>query len=1403
MKHILGIDAGSTTISIALLDENKKVIDTKYIFHKGLVKENLKKALKEMDLNEIYAIALTSSTPNILKNTISYDNQIAIIEAVKLFHKKVGSILIVGGEQFGLIKFNELGDYKSFKSNTSCAAGTGSFLDQQAVRLNLKDSKELSDIAFRSDVKPPQIATRCSVFAKTDLIHAQQEGYKLAEISDGLCKGLSKNITDTLFSDEDILEPLIFVGGVSKNMAVYKHLKEQTNVNMILHDWSHLYDAIGVAVIAIDEGKLKNNLIDKLEWIEDYKDKLYGYDELQLKYSDYPDFSSLEYIDFTPSNKKAVSVEVDLYQKLENNNNVYMGIDIGSTSTKAILVNEHRDVLAGFYTRTSGQPIIATQAIFESIEDLQKRYNTEFKILGATTTGSGRKFIGKIIGADLMIDEITAHAKAAHELDPEVDTIIEIGGQDAKFTTLKNGMVTSSIMNNVCAAGTGSFIEEQAQKLGVPLAEYSKRAEKAKAPVSSDRCTVYMERDINHYLSEGYSVDEVLSSVLHSVRENYLAKVAVEANIGSKIFFQGATARNKALVAAFEQKLQKPILVSKYCHLTGALGGALIAIESSLKQSFFKGLQLYKNNIPIENEVCTICNNNCKIKKVTVENEVVAFGFLCGRDYETKKFVAEKKIGYDLLKTYKKAMKYPSIPTHKSDLPKIGIPLSLTMSQKGKAWEYFFKKLNIPVVVTKNLENSIKTGKKVSGAEFCVPISSFHGHVKALEGKADLLFLPNYFETKDSNLEKLRQYCYYTQFSTSLIVNAKGILFNEDNILSPIIEKSDFKTKIELYQTLKKHYKISYWAISAAFDEAFMILESGQEELKKVFQREYENREDIDVVLLGRPYTVLDKNMNKGIPEIFAKNGLKTYFQEMIPYEKDELFEIEDLLKSFHWNYTAKILEVAHVVSKMEGLYPVYVSSFKCGPDSFALQYFKRIMDKANKPYLILELDEHDSSVGYETRIEAAIRAFKNHSRTKFEKLITDRSLPINPMITKNFKGKKLLFPSWDDVSASLIVALLKSTGIDAEMVPVTEKSIKQGPRNNSGQCLPINIMIESFIEYVETNNLDPKQCVAWMMDAVLACNIRLYPHLMKTSFEAHGNGFENLEVYMGEITMTDISMQISLNLYFAFMFAGMLRKLVNKVRPYEVNKGETDIVMEKSREIFYDTFLNKTNLDDAVKIVVNKFKNIKTIKTNRPKVAILGDLYVRDNDLMNQNVVRAIEDAGGEAITTPYNEYARMIAAPYMKRWVKLGYYKEAMSVKALTTLVAQLEKKYYKRFNEVLQEDKHVYSNNFKDILADYGVTLSHSGESFDNLIKIDSLSKNYPDISLFVLTNPAFCCAGAVTEAMSSKVEELTNIPVVALNYDGTGSDQNKKLIPYIKYARNKIDMNESKLNGYVVL
>ena len=312
--------------------------------------------------------------------------------------------------------------------------------------------------------------------------------------------------------------------------------------------------------------------------------RTYYYPPLKASYSEDPDFNIQETTlyrslgsDFQPE------VEVERFEPLPEGKSieVFLGLDIGSTSTKAVLTGPGRTgAWPGFTPGRPARPLPAVQALLEAMDDLARHQGTTFKFLGAGTTGSGRAFIGRIIGADLIIDEITAHARAAVELNPAVDTIIEIGGQDSKFTTLNNGMVTFSTMNTVCAAGTGSFIEEQASRLGCPLSEYSRRAEGVRSPLASDRCTVFMERDLNHYLNKGYEVDEILAAVLHAVRDNYLSKVAVASRIGTCLSFQGATGRNRALVAAFEQKLGQPIFVSQYCHLTGALGTAYILEES-------------------------------------------------------------------------------------------------------------------------------------------------------------------------------------------------------------------------------------------------------------------------------------------------------------------------------------------------------------------------------------------------------------------------------------------------------------------------------------------------------------------------------------------------------------------------------------------------------------------------------------------------------------------------------------------------------------------------------------------------------------------------------------------------------------------------------------------------------
>jgi predicted CoA-substrate-specific enzyme activase len=1397
MHLIIGIDIGSVAVSVVALDGRAELVHSFYRLHRGEIDKTLRSLLHAIDVARVSGIAMTMSGPQILRAVSRYDSQIAMIAAIKKYHPDVGSILFVGAENFGLITFNEQGEYERFHANSSCAAGTGSFLDQQAQRLNLKSIDKLSSIAFCNREYSPKIATRCAVFAKTDLIHAQQEGYSIGQISDGLCEGLAKNVIDTLIAEQNIRTPLILAGGVSMNQGVVKHFRHLLNIEPVVSERSHLYGAIGAALLYMDENN--NESINIKSWDDIFsrrkKESNYGYTPLELSLSDYPDFHCLENRIITPSNKHA-DIETSIYCPLAANQEVHLGIDIGSTSTKAVMIDQSNNVLMGLYTLTSGRPLLAVQSLFEAIADIARRKNINFDFKGVGTTGSGRKFIGKIIKADLIIDEITAHARAAFELNKDVDTIIEIGGQDSKFTTLNNGMVTFSVMNNVCAAGTGSFIEEQAAKLGVALNEYAARALHTPAPISSDRCTVFMERDINNYLTDGYQVNEVLASVLHSVCENYLAKVAVEANIGEKICFQGATARNKALVAAFEYRLKKPIFVSPFCHLTGALGSALILSENQLRQSAFRGLDLYEETIPVENEVCELCLNNCKINKVTVQGDTVAFGFLCGRDYDTKHYVGKTKKQYQLIKERTKLFKAPPQKFSPKKPVKIGIPYALYLTEELPLWLHFFSTLGVGTVTDEKYKDAVKTGKKAAAAEFCSPMHAFFGHVQNIAPKCDYIFLPVYLEAEEPKEDAYRYYCYYTQFAVTLASGIKSLSL-KDKMIMPIIDHHSFQSRIELFMQLKPILKASYWEIYNAYESALSFYREGREKIINIYEREALGADDVRVVALGRPYCILQNTMNKGIPDILENLNIKVFYQDMLPLHKEDLSEIEPLLQRIHWNYAAKILKAAFFAARTPGLYPVYITSFKCSPDSFTIEYFKRIMEKYGKPYLILELDEHDSNIGYETRIEAAIRSFRNHSKNLNLRLAPSHILPVNPRTVNKIDNKTLLFPSFDLLTAKLLEAVYIKEGIDARMVPLTDDIIRRGLRTNSGQCLPVNIIAQSYIDYIEENLLDPAQTAVWCFESHVACNIRMYPQLIKSIMEASGNFMDKVDVYVGNLSLSEISMQATIEAYFAHMFGGMLRKIGCKIRPYEKEKGITDKAIAQALSVLYNTLLGGRNKNDDLIKIINIFKKIETVLQKRPKVAIFGDLYARDNDVFNQNLIHCIEEYGGEVITTPFNEFAKLIAYPYMRRWFFEGELLDVLYTKALIALVNQLEKSYYKSFNELIKEPALDADIDYKEIFEDFNVKIQHCGESADNLIKIAALVRHYPDISLFVQTNPAFCCAGLVTEAMVPRIEEITGIPTVTLNYDGTGKNINQKIRPYIKFPRTK-QRDERSLN-----
>lgn len=1437
-KHIIGIDTGSTSSSVVVIDESGMILQSSYLFHRGQIADTLRNQLSEIDVSKIHAVAYTSSCPDIFKTGVKNDIRVSYITAAKYFNPDPEALLIIGGEKFGLVHFNKEGEYQKYRANSSCAAGTGSFLDQQLSRLNLKSISLLSELAYNFSGDSPKIASRCSVFAKTDLIHAQQEGYSLAAICNGLCYGLAKNVVDAVF-DEGDLEEIIVAGGVSLNAGVLRHIHEITGARLLTGDYSHLYGAIGTALMQ-SEGLRQQNLL-KLEVPDDIisppvKKKQYYNPALELRLSEYPDFSGLDEYRFLPGRHPELSpVEVSVYEPLQAGGNipVYLGIDIGSTSTKAVLLDMDKNVIAGLYTRTSGQPLFAVQNLFEAVIDLQERKRFSFDVKGAGTTGSGRKLIGEIILADVVPDEITAHARAAVELDPETDTIIEIGGQDSKFTLMRDGIVILSIMNNVCAAGTGSFIEEQAQKLDCPLSEYAERASRTSSPMTSDRCTVFMERDLNHYLNEGYEKDELLASVLHSIRDNYLSKVTGKARIGNRIFFQGATAKNKALVAAFEQKLHKPIRVSRFCHLTGALGVTLELHDKNIRESTFRGLDLWKMDIPVHSEVCDLCTNNCKLRVAEINGENAAYGFLCGRDYNTKSYVKTGGDSFDLLKEYSRLFRFRPL-TRESEIT-VGIPPVLHLAEEKLLWQKFFDLLGIKTITSEGYRNSVREGKKHSDAEFCSPMSAAYGHVYHLQEKADYIFLPVYLENGKS-ISSSKKYCYYTQHLSAVIASTREFR-DSDRILKPLVRslRSESHAINELHSMLHKLglKQLQQKQVKEAYDEALEFFGKKQKEWKNIYLEKV-REDELNIVLLGRPYAVLDSSMNSHIPEIIRKKGYPAFYMDMLPEKINGNKGDSPLLKVMTWKYASEIIRVTGQLTASENLYPILVTSFKCTPDSFVIEYFRDILEASGKPYLILQLDEHDSSVGYETRIEAAIRSFRNHYNNRqdhireidkedtgarpeshepvkgflyeIEQILGDHSIDRkifhrkHPDVardynlsslphgkTSSFNGKTILLPGWDLYAGKLVVGVLEGDGKKAALLPDTEGSIQRSLNTNTGQCLPLNVVTQNAYEYIRENRLHPSETVIWVPNGYLACNLTMFPHYIRKLMKRFGGKMGEVNVYPGNLGFYDFSVKLGVNAYLAYFFAGSIRKIACKIRPYEKIKGSTNSVYNHSLELLYEAFRDQSPKEPVLNQIMKLFDQLEFEPGSRPRVAIFGDLYARDNDIFNQDLIRVIEENGGEAITTSYSEYIRIILKQMEKRLFLEGRYLEHYNLRVLKYLIPLLENRYSKYFEKYITNINPL-NDMLYEILEKHNLDLMHRGETVDNVLKIETLLNHYDDISLFVQTNPAYCCPSLVTQAMSGHLEKLTGIPVVSIEYDGTHGAKNEEIIPYLKLGKS---------------
>ncbi|MBN2297926.1 MAG: hypothetical protein JXM72_05005, partial [Deltaproteobacteria bacterium] len=552
----LGIDVGSSYLKLWCEDESHEIIWSRCIHHRG--------SPKKIILDEL------SSAPNIPEflcfcgnlggdalTRWRCDGLLAEIDYLKTRYPH-RDLLIFGAEKIELVHYDDTGRILSLQKNPACAAGTGSFLDEQIGRLGLR-REDLDEIPI--DEKAPMVASRCAVFAKTDLIHLQQEGYSAHAMYNGLCKGLVVSGLKSVFGgnipDGD---GVLLSGGLISNPHIRHFLKAMlpqavpTAEPVFLRargvcGQARLHNMQTDGFIST----LKEHCIESLPWNEPMK--------LELKKSRFPSREILRRHDRFGN---------EIWHDMAGGEvfDAYLGVDIGSTSTKAVLVDRSENIRLDIYTATAGNPIQAARRIFNGISHLKDALGISCTIKGCSTTGSGRKLIGKIIGADLIINEISAHAKGAVSVDESVETIFEIGGQDAKFIRMEHGRIVDVNMNYVCAAGTGSFVEEQASTLGMSLDEIGETVMGVHPLANSDRCTVFMNQEITAQLAAGYPKDRVMAGVMLAVFKNYLGRV-----VGNRyhkretIVFQGATARNKGLVAALEQISGATVKVSPFCHV--------------------------------------------------------------------------------------------------------------------------------------------------------------------------------------------------------------------------------------------------------------------------------------------------------------------------------------------------------------------------------------------------------------------------------------------------------------------------------------------------------------------------------------------------------------------------------------------------------------------------------------------------------------------------------------------------------------------------------------------------------------------------------------------------------------------------------------------------------------------
>ncbi len=1365
----LGIDIGSQNIYWTVIDK-KSIVKSGSIAHAGNINGSLIRIIEELKeyLNHDSKFGITGSVD--ISGIRTIDSILSGVEANRFLGTGCNYILSVGCERYYLITLDDNGNYVEHTSNPICASGTGSFIDQQAERIGITTAK-LSEIADGFKGKTPTIATRCAVFAKSDIIHAQAKGYSKESIVTGLCEGMSHSIIDNLLKSKDITGNILFIGGVSRNAKIRAEIEKTINRNLFTIEESAIFNSVGAAILADQKAADFKSIIAGINKKREKRPPV------SLENDNYPDFDSdkMEVIN---------GVEIFYYENTDAPAyDIHLGIDIGSTSTKMVAFSNNK-IITGFYTRTAGEPLKAVKKIFDEFNKVFE--GKKINILGTGTTGSGRKLIKTVLNTDIELNEITAHANGAVFIDPKVDTIFEIGGQDSKYTFLRDGQVVNSAMNFVCAAGTGSFIEEQAKRLNITLDEISSMAENSSAPYTSDRCTVYMERDLNIYMSEGFSKNEIITGVLHSVRDNYLSKVVGKSQIGNRIFFQGATARNRALVSVFRNDLNKDIIVSKYCHLTGALGVCIELQKKGFKKSLFSGTDF---TFTEAYEVCSLCTNRCDITIYDVNGKKSGWGYKCGREYDDKKFVKHDTRS-DLEKSYFDVFNIKGLVNKYKGAKTIGIPYTLYITEYFYLFAEMFSELGYNIKLLFSNEHIVKAGKKLINSDFCLPMIATHGLVSTLASmNTDYIFFPAFIngdapltEPDDHDelfYNKVRDayYCYYSEYAPTVVNNLRSLSI-KDKLISPKMKFYN-KTADEIGEYLSDYLSNGFGfdkdSTKKAFIKGYDLFDKGRKSWLN-YGLNKANSKKPKILLIGRPYAILEPHINLGLPARFEELGYEVIYQSMID-EQDKPVSGR-LGQKMHWYYGREIINGINYAINQPDVFPVFLSCFRCSPDAYLISYLKEIMEKNKRPYLIMQLDEHSNDAGYMTRIEAASDTFINYlnSDNKTRVVVKEPDYKNSPMT----KDLNILMPYLGPVISELQTAVYNSFGYKAFLMPLDQKMILSGSKfTTGGECLPNAAIIGSIIDILTKNKLDPAKTIVYMPTVCMGCNFNQYSILIELALEKAGYGDIKISNANTLRQHDELPKELNVNLLDVNILGSILLKLYYRYRANESVKGDTEKALAQTFEIIKEELKTGKPLTSCAIKIKELFGSIKLKDTKRPRIAVIGDLYSKYNTVLNQDIYTMIEDLGGEVRIPSFTET--------VLHFLDADSRENGLDSKYKRGLVL-FEKRYERIFSDLLPDDNEPSQDECADLIKENGIEHYIAGETTMNLGRALHYIK-HKRADAIVHLNPVFCCPGVVSAAIFRKIQHDTGFPIIDLFYDGNNKP-NSQIIPQMHYLNQKI-------------